>query len=63
LRHWLAHSEIEFILLFDADGQHLPEEIGRFFAAAAATEAGLFVGSRMNDVRHMPFVSARSTVT
>jgi glycosyltransferase involved in cell wall biosynthesis len=56
LRHWLARSEIEFILLFDADGQHLPEEIGRFLNAAAAAEAGLFVGTRMNDVRSMPFV-------
>ena len=54
LRHWLARAEIEFILLLDADGQHLPEEIGRFFSAAAATEAGLFVGTRMNDVRGMP---------
>ena len=56
LRHWLAHPEIEFIFLFDADGQHLPEEIGRFFAAAVATDASLFIGTRMNDVRHMPFV-------
>jgi glycosyltransferase involved in cell wall biosynthesis len=56
LRHWLAQAEIEFILLFDADGQHLPEEIGRFFAAAATTDAALFIGTRMNDVRHMPFV-------
>jgi glycosyltransferase involved in cell wall biosynthesis len=56
LRHWLACPEIEFIFLFDADGQHLPEEISRFLAAAAATEAGLFIGTRMNDVRDMPFV-------
>ena len=56
LRHWLARPEIEFILLLDADGQHLPEEISRFFAAAAAAEAGLFIGTRMNDVRDMPFV-------
>jgi glycosyltransferase involved in cell wall biosynthesis len=56
LRHWLAREEIEFIVLLDADGQHLPDEIGRFLAAAAGTEAGLFVGTRMNDVREMPFV-------
>ncbi len=56
LRHWLSRDEIEFILLLDADGQHLPEEIGRFFSAAATTDAGLFVGTRMNDVREMPFV-------
>ena len=56
LRHWLAPPEIEFILLLDSDGQHLPEEIPRFFNAAAATEASLFIGTRMNDVREMPFV-------
>ena len=56
LRHWLVCPEIKFILLLDADGQHLPEEIDRFLAAAAATEAGLFVGTRMNDVHDMPFV-------
>ena len=56
LRHWLARPEIEFIVLLDSDGQHLPEEISRFFAAAAATEARLFIGTRMNDVREMPFV-------
>ena len=56
LRHWLGCEEIEFIILLDADGQHLPEEIGRFFDAAAETEADLYVGTRMSDVREMPFV-------
>ena len=56
LRHWLGREEIECIVLLDADGQHLPDEIGRFLAAAARTDAGLFVGTRMNDVREMPFV-------
>jgi glycosyltransferase involved in cell wall biosynthesis len=56
LRHWLAREAIESIVLLDGDGQHLPEEIGRFLAAASATGAGLFVGTRMNDVREMPFV-------
>ena len=56
LRHWLARDEIEFIVLLDADGQHLPEEIERFFAAAAGPAAALFVGTRMNDVSAMPFV-------
>ena len=56
LRHWLADEAIQFIVLLDADGQHLPEEIGRFLTAASASEAALFVGTRMNDVREMPFV-------
>jgi glycosyltransferase involved in cell wall biosynthesis len=56
LRHWLAEPEIEFIVLLDADGQHAPEEISRFLAAAAGSDAGLFVGTRMNDLGSMPFV-------
>ena len=56
LRHWLERPEIEFILLLDSDGQHLPEEIPHFFNAAAANDASLFIGTRMNDVREMPFV-------
>ena len=56
LRYWLERPEIEFIVLLDSDGQHLPEEIVRFFAAAATTEGHLFIGTRMNDVRTMPFV-------
>lgn len=56
LRHWLADPGIKFILVLDADGQHLPEEIGRFFAAAAETPASLYIGTRMSDTREMPFV-------
>jgi glycosyltransferase involved in cell wall biosynthesis len=56
LRYWLERPEIEFIVLLDSDGQHLPEEMERFFAAAAAAQAGLFIGTRMNDVSNMPFV-------
>jgi hypothetical protein len=43
-------------MILDGDGQHLPEEIERFAAAAAARSAGLLVGTRMNDVRDMPLV-------
>jgi glycosyltransferase involved in cell wall biosynthesis len=56
LRHWLARPEIQFIMVLDADGQHLPEEIGRFLATATTTQAELLIGTRMNDVRAMPFV-------
>lgn len=56
LRHWLALPEIEFVVLLDADGQHSPEEIGRFLQTASESDAGLFVGTRMNDLRSMPFV-------
>jgi glycosyltransferase involved in cell wall biosynthesis len=49
--------EIMWVSLLDSDGQHLPEEIDRFMAAAAsATPPKFFVGNRMNDVARMPFI-------
>src|ERR1051325_6886700 len=60
LSHWLGvESErrneqtplIEWVVLLDSDGQHLPEEIDRFLAAAAvAARPTFFIGNRMNDV-------------
>ncbi len=54
LRHWLEHG-FTYVVILDGDGQHLPEEIPRFLAAAL-TRAELFVGTRMSDVREMPAV-------
>ena len=54
LRYWLERG-FEHVIILDADGQHLPEEIARFIAAAPSG-AELFVGTRMNDVRQMPLV-------
>jgi glycosyltransferase involved in cell wall biosynthesis len=56
LRHWLDR-QLEFVIILDADGQHRPEEINRFVAAAvSAAEPKLIVGNRMNDVSRMPLV-------
>ena len=52
LRYWLERGFAHVIIL-DGDGQHLPEEIGRFLSAAAQG-ADVLVGTRMNDVREMP---------
>lgn len=56
LRTLLARENIEFILILDGDGQHLPEEIPHFLAAANDTAAPMIVGNRMGDTRDMPFV-------
>ena len=53
-RHWMERG-LSHVIILDGDGQHLPEEIARFIAAAA-TGAELLVGTRMNDVRDMPLV-------
>jgi glycosyltransferase involved in cell wall biosynthesis len=56
LRTLLARESVEFILILDGDGQHLPEEIPNFLAAANESGAPMIVGNRMDDVRTMPFV-------
>lgn len=56
MRELLGREGVEFMLVLDGDGQHLPEEIPHFLDAANATGAGLVVGSRMADVGKMPFV-------
>ena len=56
LGHWLDR-EVTWAILLDSDGQHLPEEIDRFIAAAAsATRPTFFIGNRMNNVAGMPFI-------
>ena len=56
LRHWLDRG-IDYVVILDADGQHRPEEIDRFVAAAlSADEPKLILGNRMKDVSSMPRV-------
>jgi glycosyltransferase involved in cell wall biosynthesis len=57
LRHWLDR-QFTYVVILDADGQHRPEEVERFIAAAATSEAGeaFFLGNRMNNLAGMPFV-------
>ena len=55
LRYWLDRG-IDYVVLLDADGQHLPEEIVHFIDAAGQQNAKIFVGTRMNDVSSMPWV-------
>jgi glycosyltransferase involved in cell wall biosynthesis len=56
LRELLQRDAVEFILILDGDGQHLPEEIPHFLEAANGTGAPFVVGNRMGDARRMPFV-------
>jgi glycosyltransferase involved in cell wall biosynthesis len=43
------------VVTLDADGQHLPEEIPRFLSAAEEG-ADIVIGSRMGDVKDMPWM-------
>ena len=56
LRYWVERG-MQFIVLLDADGQHLPEEISRFIDSARQhPDVKMFVGSRMQDTASMPLV-------
>jgi glycosyltransferase involved in cell wall biosynthesis len=56
LRYWFERG-MDYIVLLDADGQHLPEEISHFVNAAGQNpNVKIFIGSRMNDTTSMPFV-------
>jgi len=56
LRQLTAREQLRYVLVLDADGQHLPEEIPRFIAEANASRSAMIVGSRMSDLKTMPFV-------
>lgn len=53
---YFARSNAEFAVLLDADGQHDPAEIPQFLEEADRTGAGIVVGTRMRETRHMPLV-------
>lgn len=55
LRYWMERG-FSWVVILDADGQHLPEEIERMFDGAGADGADLLIGNRMNDVGSMPLV-------
>ena len=56
LHHWFDCG-FEFVIILDADGQHRPEEIDRFVAAAVGpAHPRLLIGNRMNDVARMPLL-------
>jgi glycosyltransferase involved in cell wall biosynthesis len=53
---FLDRPEIQYVLLLDGDGQHLPEEIPRFLEECNRTHAALLLGNRMHDLKSMPLI-------
>ena len=51
----LRRSDFKAAILMDADGQHDPDEIGRFLEALEKG-ADLVIGDRMTDPKDMPFI-------
>ena len=55
----LLERNFDYVLILDADGQHLPEEIERFLSAAASNTGdpcGLWIGNRMSKTQGMPWL-------
>ncbi|MEA3188969.1 MAG: hypothetical protein QOD99_2799 [Chthoniobacter sp.] len=52
----LSAKGVEYVMILDGDGQHLPEEIQHFLSEANLSHAPFIVGSRMADIAAMPFV-------
>lgn len=50
----LVKRNFSHVMMLDADGQHLPEEIPRFTEEAGRSNAQMIVGSRMADTSTMP---------
>lgn len=42
------------VITMDGDGQHDPEDIGRFFDKAEASGSSIIIGNRMSDPKNMP---------
>jgi glycosyltransferase involved in cell wall biosynthesis len=63
LRALLERSSVQWIIILDGDGQHLPAEIPRFLDAAREGSASLIVGNRMDDTRHMPLIRKLTNLT
>ena len=63
LRALTSREGVEWVLILDGDGQHLPEEIAHFLTAANEAGADLSVGNRMGDVRKMPLVRKLTNLT
>jgi glycosyltransferase involved in cell wall biosynthesis len=55
LRHFFDRN-FTWVFILDADGQHRPEEIELFIAAALVDGASLLIGNRMKNTKRMPLL-------
>lgn len=56
LSHMYQRPDLEYVMILDGDGQHLPEEIPAFLAEANRSRSPMIVGNRMVDLKEMPLV-------
>lgn len=54
--HYALERDYQAVITMDGDGQHSPEDIPNFIAAAAASPAQMIVGNRMHSCQNMPLI-------
>ncbi|MBN1153361.1 glycosyltransferase family 2 protein [candidate division KSB1 bacterium] len=52
---YMMQHEFDAVITLDADGQHDPQFIPAFIQAAQADQYDIVIGSRMTDLKDMPF--------
>ena len=57
---WAVDNDLEWVYTMDSDGQHLPQEMPAFLAAARAGDFDVVVGNRMRDTAAMPWLRKRT---
>lgn len=53
---YALNTNCDAVIIMDGDGQHDPEDIGRFVEAAKTTDADMIIGNRMDEPLAMPWV-------
>jgi len=51
---YIYKNDYDAVITMDGDGQHNPEEIKNFFDAAQKSNAEIYVGNRMAELKNMP---------
>lgn len=57
---WALAEGLDWVFTMDSDGQHLPAEMQGFLDAARNQECDIVVGTRMAEVRDMPWIRLKT---
>lgn len=57
---WALDEGVDWVFTMDSDGQHLPSEMASFLATAEKEGLDVVVGTRMAQVRDMPWIRLKT---
>jgi glycosyltransferase involved in cell wall biosynthesis len=57
---WALEQGLDWVFTMDSDGQHLPGEMQGFLDAAAQQQVDVVVGTRMAEVKDMPWIRLKT---